>query len=449
MRKVAHVPQIKYVSPDEVEYRKPSQINAAGAALSIPGQYPRTVADMYDFSVAQHDLEAPGTRRSGFSSAGPKPKISDVPEQKLRATREAGKPIEAWYQANKKYSYPDREAISKLMDQTGVTEDKLKLKLNNKRKRDPSLQGSVKSSASHALSGRDQEPLVFNAPSPQMDQYLQTGRKGEGIPLATLNSLVHDNNGPPFTKKKSGSGPSLDFTGDMNSQPPSVGTEGGDGTGSAQTPSVSKRFRKKGKRLIKRPIPPERDGDKMYQCIFCNCGFRKPGGRSRHQEGCDPSREQHVCKVDELLRQDGMGNPRCPFCGIADSSDKHLNEDHNYRACLEKPIEERAFRPDNLKRHFRDHHKAKLSIPPAWVERKAVSQARCWCGFCEKDIGTRLVCDEHINDHFRNGKDMASWVPDKRALKFAPIENFQPLDRHEGDQEFWFLTVPSPISEGE
>lgn len=255
-----------------------------------------------------------------------------------------------------------------------------------------------------------------------MDHYRESDHRQGSVPLVSLEAMVQRDENPSFNKRGSSNGHVLCDNRDTHSQFFTAGTETGHSTARTLSRSAIEQPRRQGKRIVDQPhFALERDGDKIYQCRYCNRGFDKPRDWGRHEEIHNPSK-RFFCMKDNIEQNDALGNPKCPFCGEADSSDQHMNKVHKYHP------EKRPFsRPDNLMRHWKEFHHATLPLPESWTAPKAISDELCWCGFCAKYQATRLICDKHVRTHFEDGKelwDMTRWIMEPKDAP-EPVSVFE------------------------
>lgn len=325
----------------------------------------QTPAQIHDSGRSPNDSEAPPKWSSSISSKASKLKAPDKPGGKPCALVEKRQVVEKWYQENKNNPYPSQKEVEELMSQSNLTKIQIRNFLCRARRRD---RDAAKFSTSRGLSGLPQE---------------------------------------------------------KSSQSLATETESGHGTGFAETQSVFEHLRTQGERQM---FAPQRQGENIFQCRYCNRGFRVSHSWIRHEVGCGPAQGGYMCMKDELKRTDDMGNPACPFCGIANSSDQHLIDDHNYLVCLRKPAEKRNHkRLGSLKDHFKSVHKATKSLPASWCVPpdafQEASQQPRWCGFCAQYQGTRKECNTHIGRHFKDTKqvfDMTRWIQEPNRPESEP-----------------------------
>lgn len=276
-----------------------------------------------------------------------------------------------------------------------------------------------------------QEQRQIRSSISPMERYLKTDPRDEGSPVQTCNS-VQSNVAPHFIPYRhehalthSRSVLSTTLCESITCQEEdlqSVPLSSQQSHHSNQSSGTALQLpRQKGRRII-RPdtMPPKREGNKRFQCTWCNMGFEFQGDWSRHEEFIHAAQPRCVC-MRYGPRLVTTGNVTCPFCGIPAPTDDHLTSEHKAFLCLEKPENKRVFtRPDGLMRHMRQFHKAIPSIrapPESWMVPMDEYETRpYWCGFCSVWLGTvwqRRVT--HISNHYNdpnNCFDMAQWTPE-------------------------------------
>lgn len=351
----------------------------------------------------QYDSEPPPKRIDSLASIGPDLKTTDTPQRKHRA----GGPSFVQEQL------PGAPA---------------QIRSSRKSQHD----SEYSPSHSDSLSSKDPE---FKTPDKPHGTLRGDDQSDEVLENFTHHAVPEkseqDGEIPPPQKRP----PSLDDTvrvdGEMNSQHE---TESSNGMGFANAQSVVKDVRKESKkgerRSAPRSYPPERQGDKIFQCRYCYRGFRSPYLWTRHEDGCGPPQRRFECMKTELSRTDDRGSPRCPFCGGPDSSDQHLNDDHNYHVCLKRSAEKRNFtRRDALTRHFKNFHRATEKAPASWYASEDNSDELGWCGFCEEYQGNRKQTTKHVRDHFQDTEqvfDMTRWKKEPKRPEFEHPESQRP-----------------------
>lgn len=460
---IEELPPVPYVSLKDVELRPasrgPDRVEEPPCVPGIPVPIPEDIQGSDEPQKGSDEPQKgsglPDERSSNISSEGPKQTDPDALEERPPPpTKEAQQIFKAWYEEHKVYPYLRCEDRVALMSQTGCTRRQVLDWFTNRRRRDKRHAASrpsgsqpseavskcsdigssfeaefasqdfeglaQESSASHRGS---QEVSFASASTPQLDRYRETAPEDETVRPATAESLSRTDGGPRFVKRKSCSGHT--YVGGVGPTDPkfiSKGNETSNGTGLPETPSVHEHPRKKGKRIVQRPpVPPEREGNKIFQCRYCYHGFPRFSSWIEHEKSCGPQQLIYVCMKVPLDRYDSQGQARCPFCGIADSSEQHLNDRHRHQRCLTRPIEERGFqRYWNLNRHWEIFHRATERFPESWATSSAdAAREPHWCGFCGNYRGPKAECDQHIGYHFMDPVklyDMTCWIPEPKGV---------------------------------
>jgi hypothetical protein len=159
------------------------------------------------------------------------------------------------------------------------------------------------------------------------------------------------------------------------------------------------------------------DGEKQtWQCTFCYQHIARKSWR-RHEETQHRPKRKWTCllsgpRITLPSRSDNV--TLCVFCMISSPSDLHFAQCHRIAECITKGEDERTFlRPDHLRQHVRNFHKAKLdeTIRDLWRrEGPGNTAVENWvCGFCEKVLKTWEDRETHIAGHFKDGLTMTNW----------------------------------------
>ena len=353
-------PELK--TPDE-----PQRKRRGSDPSSVQEPFPGISAPNHPSKRFQYDSEASQTPNDSLASADPNLKTCDVPQNVRFVVRERRKILENWYQQNQENPYPAPDVMDELMSRTKSTEKQIRNWLRGKRRHDPSRRESVKFSTSRGLS-----------------------------------RAVHDDD----TRAVS----------DLSFEPVAIGTKSDSETEFARAQSAIELAGQRGRmgmRIVPARYPSQRQKNNIYQCTNCCRGHSKYPDWDRHEKRCGPPEKIYVCMKTALSRTDASGNPRCPFCGGADSSDQHLNDKHNHRACLQKPEVDRHFKSsDYFHHHFTRFHRATEQAPASWCVKKKNSYDSYWCGFCGEYLVERKHRNKHIAAHFRDTEqvfDMTRW----------------------------------------
>ncbi|KAF1842006.1 uncharacterized protein K460DRAFT_398110 [Cucurbitaria berberidis CBS 394.84] len=160
---------------------------------------------------------------------------------------------------------------------------------------------------------------------------------------------------------------------------------------------------------------------KAYHCTVCPGTFKDAYGWKRHESSVHGFNDtEWTCMLHETI----LINLKCIFCSehVDDIDIDHFDQ-HDIQLCMNKSCSDRTFaRKDLLKQHVRHVHLASapasimqtFKVPKIWSKATDGALANpdaLWCGFCllmHESITTRM---EHVAQHFRDGQDMATWVP--------------------------------------
>ena len=158
---------------------------------------------------------------------------------------------------------------------------------------------------------------------------------------------------------------------------------------------------------------------KIYQCTACPRSFKRRSSWVAHEfevHGFNPT--EWTCMPHGI----GEVGSACDFCFEPIENLNHFDK-HRAFKCLERDRVNRTYRS---KRFFVDHVRRfhlqnateqekdeyPLLVPSAWerdVER--INPNALWCGFCQIELESVHSRMDHVQQHFKNGKDMSDWVP--------------------------------------
>ena len=170
---------------------------------------------------------------------------------------------------------------------------------------------------------------------------------------------------------------------------------------------------RRGRKKIRTNVqyPKSRQGNLIFQCTWCNKGFRRADAWKRHEE-CEHSPQfEWVCMPNGPTEVTASGERFCVFCGPC--SIVHSQDQHSSKECFAKKQEERSFtRKDGLQQHLKQKHGLEgFPVLDHW--RRPISSAdnkETSCGFCEFEPPNWDSRAKHIAQHFRDGYGMRSWV---------------------------------------
>jgi len=165
------------------------------------------------------------------------------------------------------------------------------------------------------------------------------------------------------------------------------------------------------------PSPSHSAGQEMWQCTYCPQKL-VPKSWRRHEETQHRPKYQWTCLFTgpRLTISTRSGNSSiCVFCQAENPSDDHFLHSHRILECSNKSEEDRTFgRPDHLRQHVKNFHKASLLdlVREKWRKNgpgKNVDET--WlCGFCAVELKSWEVREKHIANHFKDGLTMAAWT---------------------------------------
>jgi hypothetical protein len=116
---------------------------------------------------------------------------------------------------------------------------------------------------------------------------------------------------------------------------------------------------------------------------------------------------------------------------MSNPDDQHFAQCHRMAECISRSEEERTFlRPDHLRQHVKNFHKAKLddNIRDLWRrEGSGSNTVENWvCGFCTKVLRAWGDREMHLAGHFKDGLTMADWKGYKRQNVEAEASKKRP-----------------------
>lgn len=360
------------------------------------------------------------TPKTGLLSPTPSDQSSKVKRScarrpPTRLESHATRCLQEWLREHRNNPYPDTETKRSLAERCGITEKQVNTWFTNARARrrvvdarssNPASEDEgarntrLSSVISTALSHRDASS-GFEAPS---DRRCSVASYCAGDDSSHANTTISRRG-----KKK-------DYGQSSNVLTPL-----------AETQSV----------LVKLQLPSAHDVDgepQTWQCTFCHQHIARKSWR-RHEETQHRPKRKWTCLLTGpslAISSRSDASACCVFCMIPNPSDKHFAECHRIAECLAKDEGERTFlRPDHLRQHVRNFHKAKLdeTVRDLWRREGPGSHAvENWvCGFCAKVLKTWDDRETHVASHFKDGLTMADWKgytrPDAEASKKRPISS--------------------------
>ena len=158
------------------------------------------------------------------------------------------------------------------------------------------------------------------------------------------------------------------------------------------------------------------NGSETWQCTFCYQHISHKSWR-RHEETQHRPKRKWTCLLTGPSLQvtsRTASSTYCVFCKTLNPSEDHLLFAHRISECAKKSEDERTFlRPDHLRQHVNNFHKAPLegAVRDIWRRGGAGNEtAENWiCGFCRHELKTWEARETHIAKHFKDGSTMADW----------------------------------------
>ncbi|KAJ4361950.1 hypothetical protein N0V83_010891 [Neocucurbitaria cava] len=160
----------------------------------------------------------------------------------------------------------------------------------------------------------------------------------------------------------------------------------------------------------------EEKEQKTWQCTFCRQHIAPKSWRRHEETQHRPKRKWTCLLTGPRLTVPSRSNTStlCAFCKAKDPSEEHFLRSHRIAECMKKSEDERTFlRPDHLRQHVKNFHKATLwdIVRDSWRrDGPGKDEAENWtCGFCNQELKTWDIRETHIAGHFKNGLTMADW----------------------------------------
>lgn len=161
-------------------------------------------------------------------------------------------------------------------------------------------------------------------------------------------------------------------------------------------------------------IPNKQLSQDVWQCTFGNLRLAPKSWRCHEQTQHCPKDTWTYLATGPRLTTHGATSI-CAFCSLENPLDEHFQDTHRIVECSRKSEADRTFlRPDHLRQHVKNFHKASLQdiVRDRW--RKSREAEETWtCGFCMAKLTTWDMRATHMADHFMDGMTMASWSADQ------------------------------------
>ncbi|CAO2653227.1 Nn.00g026380.m01.CDS01 [Neocucurbitaria sp. VM-36] len=349
-------------------------------------------------------------KSSGCISCSPDPgllsPISPAQPSKVKrscARRPANLPphalrcLQAWLRNNQNNPYPDAESKSALAQECHITEKQVNTWFTNARAR------RLKNSADRSY-----------PPSEDEGHYESGVSSTETTPIG--NSSLPFGYGTPFDRRCSDTSNVAAISLDQ------------------ATLKTARRGKKKDYSLMSTPttvdnpassIPPTpvttptisgAKGQKTWQCTFCYQHIAPKSWRRHEETQHRPKRKWTCLLTGPRLTISSRSNTStvCAFCRTKDPSEEHFLRSHRIIECMKKSEDERTFlRPDHLRQHVKNFHKATLwdIVRDSWRRNgPGKDEVENWaCGFCCQELKTWDIRETHIAGHFKDGLTMGDW----------------------------------------
>ncbi|KAL6809519.1 hypothetical protein V8C40DRAFT_259186 [Trichoderma camerunense] len=418
----AHVPQTSH--------------HNSGAADEMTAQE-NPASLMYDFFTTPSPLPNTGWE-SGHQSAGSDLDHShsnsvNPPKIGSRFSRESSKLLKQWFSNHYHYPYPSKEEMKMLQHQTSLSKTQISNWLSNTRRREKmhhSTQSSQRAAAavdsntpSINIPRRPDTPTVEKRRNCRtmgpLERWVDSPPESEPATVTAIANAVQcaesSQSWPLSTPIDDESGQSINESSD-NSYRTSSGSSLASAYSYGSSDSVTgapallrSKSRRRKRRLRSRPNRSR--VTKMqypFQCTFCAETFKTKYDWQRHEKTLHIPLERWLCSPDgPRAINPETGRSYCVFCGEPEPTDGHINS-HNPYSCQERVFN----RKDHLKQHLHLVHKAKLANAVTTGWKTSTPNIRSRCGFCEIYLDSWGDRVEHLADHFKMGKTMASWTGD-------------------------------------
>lgn len=327
---------------------------------------------------------------------------SPIPESTVRrscARRIAKLPpnaiqhLRAWLVANREHPYPNADTKRTLAQDCGITEKQVTTWFTNTRARKLAHDRSIASSDDEGAYESDYSHMaatpMYTSPA------IGCGLASAYHPNPSTLAMVV-NHADPLTLQTSRRGKKKDYR-RVNTISPVEEPQ------LPRTPATLS-------------PNPGAIGQETWQCTFCSQHL-VPKSWRRHEETQHRPKHQWICLATgprlETTSRTGT-TTMCAFCSIENPAADHFDRYHRITECMKKKEADRTFgRPDHLRQHIKNFHKASLldQIREKWRRDgpgKNVDEG--WtCGFCKAELKTWNIRETHIANHFKTGLTMASW----------------------------------------
>ncbi|KAL6709297.1 hypothetical protein ACN47E_001704 [Coniothyrium glycines] len=332
--------------------------------------------------------------QSSSSPASPKriPKVRrSCAKRPQKLPSHALQHLQEWLRDNKNNPYPDTETKRALAGICGITEKQVNTWFTNARAR-----GVVKCIDHSNTGSEDEAGGAFRHPSVASTPYDVT----QFVPTSSFAYPSSDT--PKLTALET-------------EQPSRRGKKKNYGHLNSASP-VNYQASPAAPNVWSTSTPGNDKAQETWQCTFCYAPIAPKSWR-RHEETQHRPKRKWTCLRDGpcvVISSRSSESKVCAFCMIKDPTEEHLLQSHRIGECLQKREEERTFlRPDHLRQHVKNFHKATLwdETRDLWRTdgRNEKEVENFTCGFCSTELKTWAVRETHIAGHFKDGLTMAAW----------------------------------------
>jgi len=305
--------------------------------------------------------------------------------------------LQEWLREHRNNPYPDNQTKRSLAEKCGITEKQVNTWLTNARARRRVLDAKSSNPASE-------------------DEGARNTRLSSVISTALSHRDTSSGFEAPSDRRYS---VTSHYTGDDSSHTNTTTSRRGKKKDYGQSVNVPTSVSKEQSFPFKSQLSSADDVDsesQTWQCTFCYQHIARKSWRRHEETQHRPKRKWTCLRTGPSLtiptRSDA--STYCVFCMTPNPSDKHFAECHRIAECMAKDESERTFlRPDHLRQHVKNFHKAKLdeTIRDLWRREGPDGHAvENWvCGFCAKVLKTWDDRETHVANHFKDGLTMAHW----------------------------------------
>ncbi|KAB8202012.1 hypothetical protein BDV34DRAFT_228739 [Aspergillus parasiticus] len=352
------------------------------------------------------------------------------PKDSKQFVRKGARVLRAWFLQNQECPYPSEEQRSQLARQTGFSMKRISTWFANARRRQrQKMEFSGRPQINRA--GSPMPTSQWTAMTP-LERWQASPPEDDPVPESAIRDAIAYSTAesswsglPSETNHLPAGSPSLNFDSASSSLFDSSVSGFGSRQSEASSDSISTAWSRQSPNdgALPFPIKPPRRHKRRsshateeyrYQCTFCPQCFKKKNDWTRHETSVHLSLESWICTPNlaelEFTEPNSLA---CKFCPFSWPSQAHW-EEHDFRVCAEKPIEQRSFtRKDHLWQHLRKFHSCtKAPIPDLDAWRLTRGDIRSRCGFCGLELSNWALRTNHLAGHFKGGFRMEQWEGD-------------------------------------